>query len=89
MVKFNWEHYLGTALETKAHLVLVWAKQTLAKTVFPRSDYRELVELVIVYLGGVVPSFKFRKPKLVSSARFMQRAIYYITMQLLSSQVNI
>ena len=41
---------------------------------------------MVVYLGGVVKNFVFHKPKKVSPARFIQRSIYYLMMQLLRNQ---
>jgi hypothetical protein len=75
-------------LEDKAHSVLLWAKSILAEKVFARADYLQLAELIVVWLGGVVHNFAFHKPK-VSSARLIQRAIYYITMELLSYQYEL
>ena len=83
--KFDWSKYSGTKIEAKAEEVLRWAKEVLAKDSFPRSDYLELTQLIVVYLGGVVENFKIHKPKKVSPARFVQRCLYYIVMQLLSN----
>ena len=85
--KFDWKKH--QKLEDKAHSVLLWAKSILAEKVFARADYLQLAELIVVWLGGVVHNFAFHKPKKVSSARFMQRAIYYITMELLSYQYEL
>lgn len=44
----------------------------------PRNDYKELLELVIIFLGGVPPKgVKFRKTGSISRARWMSRAILY------------
>lgn len=42
-----------------------------------RSDYKELLELALVFIGEEVPNFKkFRLPGASSHARFMAKAIY-------------
>ena len=87
--KFDWTPHINTKLEVRAHSVLVWAKSVLSEKVFPRADYLQLAQLIVVWLGGVVENFSFHKPKKVSPARFVQRAIYYITMELLSYQYEL
>ena len=47
-----------------------------------------LCELIVIYLGGNVEGFHFRAPIGVHSARFMQRAIYYLHMSLIQRQVK-
>ncbi|KAF0688902.1 Uncharacterized protein FWK35_00037516, partial [Aphis craccivora] len=43
----------------------------------PREDYRELLDLSIIYLGGVPPGgIKFRKPGAYHMARWIAKAIY-------------
>lgn len=42
----------------------------------PRDDYKELLELVIVFLGGTVPGFSFKIPGAFHHARWMAKAIY-------------
>lgn len=47
------------------------------ETKHPRRDYRELLELVVIFLGGVPPGdVKLRKAGSISRARWMSRAIY-------------
>lgn len=42
-----------------------------------RSDYKELLELTLIFVGEEVPNFKkFRLPGATSHARFMAKAIY-------------
>ena len=41
--------------------MLIWAEKCLQDEAFPRADYRELLELTIVYLGGEVDRFHFQK----------------------------
>ena len=52
---------------------------------FTRGDYRELCELIVVYLGGQVEGFQFKHPGACHHARFMAKAIYSTKMALLSN----
>ena len=53
----------------------------------PRDDYRELLELSIVFLGGTPPrGIRFQYPGAVHRARWMARAIYAIKMWLFHNQ---
>ena len=46
-----------------------------------RMDYKELLELSLIFIGGNVPNFKqFRLPGATSHARFMAKAIYIYKM---------
>jgi hypothetical protein len=57
----------------------------------PRDDYRELLELVVIFLGGVPhgrQSIVFRKPGAVHRARWMARAIYGLKMWIFLSQFS-
>lgn len=51
-----------------------------------RCDYKYLVELVIIYLGEVPPTqpdgIHFPAPIAISSARFMARIIYSLSMEM-------
>ena len=54
-----------------------------------RDDYRELLELACIFLGGTPPhGIKFYKPGVIHNARFMSRAIYSIKMVLFKDQVK-
>ena len=64
-------------------------RSCLARGTFPREDYLELCELVTVLLGGVVPrGFSFQRCGNTNSARFMQKSLYYMKLQLLSRQIH-
>ena len=69
----------------EARSVLSWAEQELAKNTWPREDYRELVRLAIVCLGGEVPGFQFLLPGPDHHARWMSKVIYTLKIKLLSS----
>ena len=89
LVRFDWAAFKDTFIEEQAEKTLVFALKCLVEGTFPRADYLELCQLVVVWLGGPVQGFKFRRPKNVSSARFMQKAIKYLSMQLLSKQYSL
>jgi hypothetical protein len=53
----------------------------------PRDDYRELLELTIIFLGAIPPrGVSFQYPGAVHRARWMARAIYSIKMWLFRTQ---
>ncbi|GBM29634.1 hypothetical protein AVEN_130107-1 [Araneus ventricosus] len=55
-----------------------------------RVDYRELIELSIVFLGGdAEKKIKIRPPGAMHRARWMDRAIYSLKLSLFSSQVKL
>lgn len=60
----------------------------------PRDDYRELLELCILFLGGVVPGYEGRKYSIRkygsrSKARFMGEAIYALKVWMLGKQLRL
>ncbi|GBN73687.1 hypothetical protein AVEN_38313-1 [Araneus ventricosus] len=60
------------------------------KNVMVRDDYRELIELSIVFLGGdAEKKFKIRPPCAMHQDRWMARAIYSLTLSLFSSQLKL
>lgn len=67
----------------------MFCKKCLTLDVFPREDYKELTQLTVIWLGGVVKDFQFQWPGPVHHARFMAKAIYYLKMQLVSNFVTI
>ena len=68
LVTFDWEGHKDTFIEEQAEKTLSFALKCLAENTFPRADYRELCQLVVVWLGGPVASFKFQRPKNVSQS---------------------
>ena len=70
-------------MQDEARLVLSWAEREEAKNTWPREDYRELLRLTIVCLGGIVPGFQFLLPGPDHHARWMSKALYYLKMFLL------
>ena len=72
-----------------AHSVLTWANEHNATDTWPRSDYKELLQLSIMYLGGHIEHFKFRYPGPDHHARWMSKAIYYLKLALLSEYFHL
>ena len=48
----DWRHQRATS-------VLSWADKHMQEATWPREDYRELLELVVMFLGGVVKRFRY------------------------------
>ena len=80
--------YYYSSLE--ARKTLSWALKCLEEDTFPRQDYKELLELTILYLSGDIPTrknrkeFHFRKPGAHHRARFMHNELYLLKMHMLS-----
>ena len=70
-------------MQEEARVVLDWAVKELDKNTWPRADYKELLELTIVCLGGNVPGFKFTFPGPDHHARWMSKCIYILKLSLL------
>ena len=75
---------LTPELKKEAKSVLEWAQAELKKGTFPRADYREFLELVVVSLGGEVSGFSFRLPGPDHHARWMSKCIYFLKIRLIS-----
>lgn len=89
---FEWPSDEKSNIHIEATEVLKWAKECLAKDSFPRADYRELLELTVIFLGGYLPAsrkFRIRKPGAVPHARFMSKNIYILKMYLLSDHIEL
>ena len=85
LVKFSWvasDPWLCQIAES----VLCWAHQSFLDKTFPRDDYKELITLVAIWLGGEVEKFRFNHPGPDHHARWMSKAIYFLILPLLQSQ---
>lgn len=94
----NWKSFNLSTIETcsdfiKKHfydaiiseLLAFYVKELQSSIV--RDDYRELIELSIIFLGGdEEKQFKIRPPGAMHQARWMARAIYSLKICLLQSQ---
>ena len=85
LVKFSWTESDPWLCQI-AGSVLAWSRQMLETQTFPRSDYKELVTLVAVWLGHSVENFKFMQPGPDHHARWMSKAIYAMKLSLLETQ---
>ena len=86
--KFDWQAVAGTELEAQAQNSLEILSHFLKEQTFPREDYKELCELTVLYLGGVVPSFRFQYPGAYHHARYMAKAIYMLKLMLLMDKIT-
>lgn len=85
----DWRHQ-------RASDVLIWADEHMKKATWPREDYRELLELVVLYLGGVVKrvhgnevvniDVHIRKPGAIHRASFMASCLYLLKICLYQKQ---
>ena len=60
-----------TFVADQAREVKAYMECLLENNTFPREDLRELLNLVLVWLGVTIPDFKFQYPGALSHARFM------------------
>ena len=56
---------------------------------YPRNDYREFLDLVLVFLDATPDDYKFRKPGAVSHARFMAKAIYTLKIYIFRTEFKL
>ncbi|XP_065684263.1 uncharacterized protein LOC124807852 isoform X1 [Hydra vulgaris] len=83
--RFEWSKRKGTFLEEQALKTKIYLEYALFTEKFPRGDYKHLAELVLVWLGSdKLGNFKFRKPIAFHHARFLSKAIYYMTIERLT-----
>ena len=54
-----------------------------------RDDYREYLELVVIFLGGTVPNFTFKQPGAFHHARWMSKVIYSLKIWLFRGQLSL
>lgn len=74
---------------SEIHQLLEFYRTQLTKDI-ARDDYRELIELSIIFLGGdAEKKYKIRPPGAMHQARWMARAIYSLKITLLRSQFRI
>ena len=76
-------------MQFEARDVLIFLNRCLEENTFPRADYRELLELGIIFLGGSVQNFRFRQPGADHHARWMSKIIYSLKLHLLSGVFDI
>lgn len=77
----NWRHP-----ETSSNCSWL-GRWMLSKKSFPREDYRELVELTVLFLCGEISwTIRIRKAGANHNARFMAYAIYFLKLQMMSER---
>ena len=92
LISYDWPEDDQSFLSKKASEALSLVKKYLAENTFIRGDYRELCVCVYVFLSGEKSingkPFRFGLPRKVSHARFMQRGLNYIPLQMLGEQAD-
>lgn len=71
--------------DTIKSLKKILAKRDVTKYI-PRGDYRELIELCLVFLGEKIPGFTFKLPSAFGNARWMVKVIYMFKMYFFRDQ---
>ena len=62
---------------------MTWTLKVHKENIWPRCDYKELLELSIIMLGGQLPNFTLKFPGPDHHARWMSKAIYLLKIHLL------
>ena len=80
----------------KANEILLWADYHMQHGMWPRQDYRQLLELVVIYLGGMVKRVQngnlvpvevtIRRPGAIHRARFLASSLYFLKICLYQTQ---
>ena len=83
----------------RASDVLEWAEHHMRFNTWPREDYRELLELTVIFLGGIVKRMQFgsfnviaspiRKPGARHRARFMASCLYLYKIFMFQAQFDV
>ena len=60
-------------------------RRSFGKKTFPRDDYKEFIDLVVISLRGKVDGFTFKLPGPDHHARWMSKCIYFLKMRLISN----
>lgn len=82
------EHVVKVLTAEEREVILNYCLVNLKQT-HSRRDYKELLQLVISFLGGTVPNFNtFRIPGATSHARWMSKAIYTLKIYLFRDQFH-
>ncbi|KAL4090708.1 hypothetical protein QTP88_025495 [Uroleucon formosanum] len=69
--------------------VIIFCKDTLNQNL-PRDDYKEFLELVIIFLGGVPPKgIHFKRPGAYHLARWMCKGIYCLKIYIFQEQFKL
>lgn len=86
---YNHDEHLRQILEPHRDDILSFCEEKI-KEDFPRDDYKEFIELVIVLLGANPPDgIRLRQPGAYHQARWMAKGIYALKMYLLREEFKI
>ncbi|XP_065679431.1 uncharacterized protein LOC136093970 [Hydra vulgaris] len=92
LCKFDWSEVNGSISEKAAEDSMNFCKAYIERKGIvgedKREDRRELAELVVTYLSPSI-KYKIRKTGAIHHAHFLAKAIYYLKMQLLYSQLDL
>jgi hypothetical protein len=75
---WKWPANKSCFLLKQGQTVLNWAKECLKSKTFPREDYLELCQLIVLFLGGDIGKTDLRRPGAIHHARFMGKSLYYL-----------
>ena len=67
---------LDSKYQEEAASVLAWAQEQLPKETWPSDDYKEMLELMMVYLGDTVTVLTFKIPGADSNAKWRSKVLY-------------
>ena len=76
-------------LKNQAKVVLSWAQLHLKNETFPRDNYRKLMQLLVVLLGGTMAGFSFKLPGPYHHARWVSKCLYLLKIYLLSTMFEL
>ncbi|CAH0552503.1 unnamed protein product [Brassicogethes aeneus] len=78
-----------TAIQDEIQGVLEFAEKQL-EVIQPREDYREILELLIIFLGGTPPrGVRFRSPGALHHARWMAKILYSLKLWMFRGQFKL
>lgn len=83
------EEPLDNALELLRVQMIAFLQKVLLDGNNPREDYKELLQLCLLFLGGSAGETRFRAPGAYHQARWMAKAIYTIKMTLFVDQLEL
>ena len=84
--RFDWDRWEGTSVSRAAKKAKEKMLELLRAGCFQRNDYKFAAELILIFLGcriGIGSNFVFPDLAKASNARFLQRCLYFILIQLL------
>ena len=77
------EQYVDTVVETAKDFAVAWAKEARRQGDFPRDTYANAVDLLLVFSGVMLPSFKIPHPPPPDKSRFLSDGVNYLILEVL------